>query len=159
MGFLDRSAMMTGRSEQAAPDPLPLADRQGHVFENAQAAEQRGDLECADEASLDPGGLRESGDIGAVEMDLPGARLQRARYQLDKGCLAGAVRPDQGVPRAALQAKIDGVGHSQRAEALVQSARLERRRVHRRKRSKSPSTPPRAKTTTRTIKSPIQKYQ
>src|SRR5205823_2750126 len=84
-------------------DPLPLANRQRHVLEYAEAAEQRGDLECADKASLDPGGLRESGDIGAVEMDLPGARLQRARYQLDKGCLAGAVRPDQGVPRAALQ--------------------------------------------------------
>ena len=159
MGFLDRRAMMAGRAEQAAADPLPLADRQGHVFEDAEAAEQRGDLECADEAALDPRGLRQIGDIGAVEMDLPGARLQCARHQLDKSRLAGAVRPDQGVPRAALQAKIHGVGHSQRAEALVQSAGLERRRIHRRNRSKSPSTPPRAKTTTRTIKSPIQKYQ
>ncbi len=159
MGFLDRPAMMAGRPKQAAADPVPLADRKGHVFENAQAAEQRGDLKCPGETAFDPHGLRQVSDIGAVEMDLPGARLQCSRHQLDKGRFTGSVRPDQGVPRAAVQTKIDGVSHSQRTEALVQSAGLERRPVHRRNRSKNPSTPPRAKTTTRTIKSPIQKYQ
>ena len=58
-GFLDCGAVMAGRAEQAAGDPLPLADRQGHVFEHAQAAEQRGDLKGADEAALDPRGLRQ----------------------------------------------------------------------------------------------------
>src|SRR6202035_4935550 len=114
MGFLDRSAMMAGRSEQAAADPLPLADRQCHVLEDAEAAEQRSNLKGADEAALDPCGLRQPGDLGSVEMDLPGARLQCSRHQLDKGRLAGAVRTDQSVPRAALQAKTYGIGHSQR---------------------------------------------
>ena len=138
---------------------MPLADRQGHVFEYAQAAEQRSDLKGADEAALDPRGLREMGDIGTVEADLPGIRSQCPRHQLDKGRLAGTVRTDQRVARAAFEAKIDGIGDDQGAKALVQPMGLECRGIHRRKRSKSPSTPPRAKTTSKTIKSPIQKYQ
>src|SRR6516225_10314557 len=159
VSFLDCRSMMTGRAEQVAGDPLPLANRQGHVFENAQSAEQRCDLKGADETALDPYCLCQVGDVGTVEPDLPGIRPQRSRHQLYKGRFAGAVRTDQRVPRTALEAKIDGVGDGQRPEALVQPSGLERWRVHRRNRSKSPSTPPRAKTTTLTISRPIQKYQ
>src|SRR5271165_3191003 len=111
------------------------------------------------QAALDPCGLRQVGNIGAAEMNFPSARAQSSRHQLDKRRLAGAVGTDKCVPRTVLQAKIDSIGHSQCAEALVQTVRLQCRRTHRRNRSKRPSTPPRAKTTTSTIKSPIQKYQ
>jgi hypothetical protein len=36
--------------------------------------------------------LRQVGDVGAVETDLPGARPQCARHQFDKGRLAGVIR-------------------------------------------------------------------
>ena len=164
-GFLDCGAVIPGRAEQIAGDPLSLADRQGHVFEHAQAAEQRGDLKGADEAALDPRGLRQSGDVGAVEQDLPGIRRQCTGDQIDKAGLAGAVRPDQRMPRTTLQAEVDSICHRQGAEALGQSAGFERRRAHRPgsprdcNRSAKPSTPPRAKTTSKTINRPIQKYQ
>src|SRR5260370_41556159 len=112
MLLVHRRAFMAGRARAAAADPFPLADSKGHVLEDAKAAEQRGDLECADEATLDPCGLRQVGDVGALEMDLPGARLQCSRHQLDKSRFAGAVRTDQGVPRAAFEAKIDVIGDS-----------------------------------------------
>jgi hypothetical protein len=38
-GFLDCGAVIPGRAEQTAGDPLSLAECQGHVFEHAQAAE------------------------------------------------------------------------------------------------------------------------
>ena len=159
-GFLDRRAMTTGRTEQSAADPLPLADRQGDVFEDAQAAEQRGDLEGADEPALDPRGLRQMRDFGAVEMDLPGVRLQRASHQLDKSRLAGAVRPDQGVPGAALQAKIHPLATVSAPKLLcspqVSSAAPTHSRgtvedAEARRRGQRPRHS--------TINSPIQKYQ
>ncbi len=91
---------------------------------------------------------------------MPGVRPQDPGHEIDEGRLAGAVRADQRVAVAALQAKIDGSRHGQGAEALVEAAHLERRpRRHRRHLSIRPNTPPRAKTTTSTISSPIQKYQ
>ena len=105
MGFLDCPLVMTGRAEQSPRDLSPLADRQNHVFEHAQAPEQRGDLKSADEAALDPSGLRQMGDIGTVEPDSPGIRPQRSGNKLDKGRLAGTVWTDQRVPRAAFEAK------------------------------------------------------
>ncbi len=53
-GLVDRGAVMAGRAEQPAADPLSLANRQGHVFEHAEAAKQRGDLKGAHQAALDP---------------------------------------------------------------------------------------------------------
>src|SRR5215472_15995489 len=98
-------------------------------------------------------------NIGTIEPDLPGIRPQCPGHQLDKRRLSGIVWTDQRVARAAIEAKIDGIGDDQGAEALVQPMGLECGGIHRRNRSKSPSTPPRAKTTSKTIKSPIQKYQ
>src|SRR6516164_6826540 len=159
MGFLDCPLVMTGRAEQSPRYLSPLANRQNHVFEHAQAPEQRGDLKSADEAALDPSGLRQMGDIGTVEPDSPGIRLQCSGNKLDKSRLAGTVWTDQRVARAAFEAKIDAVGYYQGTEVLVQPLGLECRGFHRRKRSKSPSTPPRAKITSKTIRSPTQKYQ
>src|SRR4029077_6619423 len=112
--------------------------------------------------ALDPRGLWQMGHLGAVDQDPSGIRLQRAGHQVDKAGLAGAVRPDQRVAGAALQAKIDRIRHLQRAKTLAQRAGLERgllRFAHRRSRSISPKMPPRANTTTSTINSPIPKYQ
>ena len=57
----------------------------------------------------------------------PAARRQHAGQEVDEGGLAGAVRPDQGVPRARLEPERDVVGRGEAAEALVQADRLERR--------------------------------
>ncbi len=67
IGFLDRGAMVAGRAPQIAAEAAALADREGHVFEHAQAAEQLGDLKGADETALDARRLRQRGDVGAVE--------------------------------------------------------------------------------------------
>ena len=170
-GLLDRGAMTPGGAEQAACHTFcRSADRQCHVFEHAQAAEQRGDLEGADEAAPDPRRLRQPGDFGVVEQDLPGVRRQRAGHQIDEARLAGAVRPDQRVAGAAFEAEIDRVGDNERAEALCSARGFQAPAgsspdlsslapVRDRNRSARPSTPPRANTTSRTINSPIQKYQ
>src|SRR5205807_1041771 len=125
--------------------------------------EQRRHLECPGEAALDPRRLRELGDLLAGDEDLPGAWAERPGDEVDKACLAGAVWPDQRMAGAALEPEIDRIGDLQRAKALAQPARLECRPVrllaHRRSRSTSPKIPPRAKTTTSTINSPIPKYQ
>ena len=66
-------------------------------------------------------------------MSLPSSRMrpalgcERAGHQIDEGGLAGAVGADERVARAALEAEIDVVGDAQRAEALRQAVRLERR--------------------------------
>ena len=85
-------------------------------------------------------------------------RIKALQRRLDLGTEPGDSIEHLGV-------RIDRVRHRQRAKALGEPSGLERRRAHRadllRKlnRSTSPSTPPRAKMTTATIKSPIQKYQ
>src|SRR5690349_14618094 len=107
MGFLDCPSIVTGGAGQAAADPSPLADRQGYIFENAQTAEQRGDLKGANKAALDPRRLWQPGNLGAVEQDLPSARSQRPGYQLHKARLASAVRPNERVARTAIETEID----------------------------------------------------
>src|SRR5262249_61831431 len=72
VGFFDRSTIMSGGTEPAAADTLTLADRQCHVFDHAQPAEQGGDLKSANEAALDSRRLRQRGDISVAEEYLPG---------------------------------------------------------------------------------------
>jgi hypothetical protein len=127
------------------------------------AAKQRVDLKGAREAALDALRLRQGGDVVAVKQDAAAARRQCASDQIDEGGLAGAVRSDQRVPCALLEAEVDITGHGERAEAAAQALCLERR-AHRRlqrrcaARQAEVSTPLRAKTTT-ISSAPIQKSQ
>src|SRR5439155_19605477 len=103
--LLDCRTVPPRGAEKTAADTLPFANCQGHIFEDVEAAEQRRDLKRADKTALDPRGLRQTGNVGALYEDMPGIRRQPAGHQLDKASLAGAVRPDQRVARAAFQAE------------------------------------------------------
>src|SRR6516165_9799468 len=155
--------MAPGRPKQIVCYAFALGDPQRHVFERGQPAEQRGDLEGSRQAPLDPFRLRQVGHFRAANENLPGAWRERAGHQVDEARLARAVRADQCMARAALEAEIDRIGNLQRAKALAQPARLQHRAprclAHRRSRPTRPKIPPRANTTTSTINSPIQKYQ
>ncbi len=110
-GFLDDVAVAPGGPEQIVGHPFPLGDRQRHVFERAEAAEQCGDLESAGEPALDARRLRERSHLGAIDQDMPGIGLSAPGHQVDKAGLAGAVRADQRMARAAFEPEIDRVRH------------------------------------------------
>src|SRR6266702_7388667 len=150
------------------PHPLRIATslrhRQGDVVEHRQAAEQRGDLECATEPAAHSDSLRGARHVLAAEQDPAGGGRERSHQHVDEGGLAGAVRPDQGVARAGLQTEIDVVGHGERAEALAQPVRFERSahdflRSLASRASRIPRIPPRANITTSTSITPIPKPQ
>ena len=109
----------------------PLGERERHVVDHRECAEQLVDLEGAGEPEPHPRVLRQTGDVGAAQADPAGARRQRSGDQVDQRGLAGAVRPDQRVARAVRQPEVDAIGHPQRAEALAQAKRLQRRRLAR----------------------------
>src|SRR6185312_6684968 len=120
-------AMRACGTEQAAAGAEPLADREADIFEDAQAAEQRVDLEGACEAAPHPLFLRQRGDIGATEQNLARARLERAGDEIDERGLARAVGPDQRMARAGLEPEIHAARHLERAEAAIETARFESR--------------------------------
>src|SRR5256886_16653191 len=62
-----------------ACDPSALADRQRHVLEHAQAAEQRVDLEGAGEPALHPARLGQRRHVLAAEQDTAAAGCQIGR--------------------------------------------------------------------------------
>src|SRR6266567_5488512 len=105
------------------------------------------------------------GNVLAAEQDAAGVRPEHPGDQIDEARLAGAVRPDQRVAGAALQAEIDVARHRQRAEALAEALGFKTGCAHdglrlaRQMRSLRPSTPPRANITTKIMNRPIQKYQ
>ena len=90
-----------------------------------QRVEQLVDLERADDAAANALVRGERGDVVAVEEDRPRGRLENAGEQVDQRRLAGAVRSDQGVARAAREVERDVVGRRQAAEALDERARRE----------------------------------
>ena len=99
------ASSITARREPAGPqdvagDAEPLADRERHVLQHREAAEQGVDLERAREPALDPLRLGQVRDVLAVEQDAARARLQRAGDEIDEGRLAGAVGADERVARA-----------------------------------------------------------
>jgi hypothetical protein len=164
LALLDDRAVRARAAQHVAGDAMALADGKEDILQDAEAVEQRVDLESAADAALHPffGGQR--GHVGAAEQDLPGTRLESPGDQIDEGRLARAVRTDQRVTGAGRKAEIDVAGNRQRAERLAERARLQcRLRAHRnvlaRNRSAMPSTPPRANITTRTSNKPIQNSQ
>ncbi len=74
------------------------------------------------------GGKR--GDVVVAEKNAAGIGPQHAGHQIDQRGLAGAVGADQRVAHAGRQLDGDIGGDDQRAEALVQAARGERRLAH-----------------------------
>src|SRR5262249_17407429 len=126
---------------------------------------QRVDLECAAKSALDACGLRKMRNVLAAEEDASCARSQRASHQIHKRRLACTVWSDQSVACATFETEIDVTGDRERSKPFVQALCLKVECAHLRapchcfSRARRPSMPPRAKITTKIMKSPIQKYQ
>src|SRR5258708_10300254 len=116
--------MPPGGPDEVAGGALAFGDRQRDVLEQGQAAEQRADLEGADETAFDARGARQMGDVLAAQQDASGARLEHAGDQIDEAGLAGAVGPDQRMAGAAFEPEVDVARHPQRAEAPAQALGL-----------------------------------
>ena len=81
--------------------PSCADDRERERLQRRQLVEQLVDLERAHDAAAHALVRREPGDVVAVEPDRAGGRLEHAGQQVDQRRLAGAVRADQRVARAA----------------------------------------------------------
>src|SRR5499433_3155703 len=134
-------------------------------LERAEVGKQCVDLKGAHEAAFDALLGPERRDLVCSEKDLSFVGLDHAGDQIDQRGLAGAVRPDQRVALARWEIELDVARDDERAEALVQAARRQRRGAHARLRPErtSRAAPPRMpfgrKITTATNSVPIQKYQ
>ena len=84
------------------------------------------DLERAREPKPHPPARRQRRDVAVFKQNLPLARLDDSRQEIDERRLAGAVRPDQRVTRASLQNEGHFVRGEQRAEPLDEPSRLQR---------------------------------
>src|SRR5262249_10442768 len=69
-------------------------------------------------------------DLVPTEQDAAAVRLEHAGHQVDQRRLAGAVRPNQRIALAGRKIERDVLGDDERAEALVQATRGERRGAH-----------------------------
>src|SRR5262247_2301170 len=151
---------------QPSADPVTLGDPEGDVVEHAHVAEQRVDLEGTTEPAPDARGLRQPCHVLAAEEDLAGGGREPPGDHVDERGLAGAVGTDERVTDTGLEPQVHAIGHGQRAEVLAEGAGLERDRhatTRRRPRAASasaiPSSPPRAKRTTRMRIKPMPRYQ
>src|SRR5258708_39837335 len=98
-----------------------------------------------------------AGDVLAFKQDSPGAWREGARQQVEERGLAGAVRADDRMQRAGLDAQADAVHGGERAEGFAQAVRFEER--HDQKRDQASTTPPRRKSTTMTNATPSSSGQ
>ena len=105
----------------------PLGDHEPDRFQRREVEEQLIDLEGARHAEPHALVRHRIGDVVAFEHDAAGGRAQHAGQEIDHRGLAGAVRPDQRVPRAFLHREIDVLRGKDAAEALFQSDGLQDR--------------------------------
>ena len=78
-GLVDHVLAAAGRLEHGRRRADPLGDRDIDVLQHREPAEQPVDLEGAGDAELDPPGLRDRGDVAAVEQDLARGRAAARR--------------------------------------------------------------------------------
>ena len=133
------------RADPAAPvaaEAQPLVDGERDGLERREIAEQLVDLEGAHQAAAHPRLGPEPRDVLARQQDSAGGGRQHAGQQVDEGRLAGAVRPDQRLARAALEAEGDVVGGDDAAEALAEAQGFERGAHRRTTRASKPRIPP-----------------
>src|SRR4029079_6006934 len=108
---------------------------------------------------------RPGGDVGAGEDDRAAVARELAAELRHEGGLAGAVRADQGMDLAGVDAQVDAIGRDQSAESLLEAAHVEQRRCRRgvghesvgaRRRVHSRPMPWRANSTTASRTQPVQ---
>src|SRR5450631_1661305 len=99
--------------------------RDAHVLEHRQMPEHRRDLERADDAPARDRGRLLVRDVIAGKQDAARGRRQELGEQVEAGRLAGAVRADQRVDRAAAHAQVHLVDGDETLELLRELVRLE----------------------------------
>src|ERR687887_255622 len=165
IGFLDRIAVSGQFLPPTSGVAASLAHRERHRLERAQVREQGVDLKRAHEPAFDALVGLKRGDLLLAKKDPAVVRPEHAGDQVDQRGLARPVRPDQRVTLALRQIEGDILGNDERAEALVQSPRRQRRYAHalllaeRTRRAIPPRMPFGRKITTAISRVPIQKYQ
>src|SRR5215217_3153755 len=92
-----------------------------HVLQYRQVREHGRNLEGADDAHARDLGRARARDVAAVEQDLPGTGHQEFSEEVEAGGLAGAVRADERVDMAALDAQVDIAHGSETLELLRQA--------------------------------------
>ena len=110
-----------------AAEPEPFGDRKPDRFKRRQIQEQLIDLERARHAEPHALMRTQRRNVVAAKDDPAGGRPQHAGEQIDHRGLAGAVRPDQSVPRALLDRQRNVMRGDDAAEALFQADRFEDR--------------------------------
>ena len=105
--------------------PREGAQRRDNVLEHGHLAEQARDLEGAAEAEMRALERRQPVDALPVEADTPAVGAHHPGDQVERGGLAGAVRPDQRGDRALLHVEGEIVDRSEPAEALRKPLDLE----------------------------------
>ena len=111
-----------------APEMEGIAERplqcDPDVLAHAQVREHRRNLERAHQAPSRDIGRPRRRDVAPVIEDGPGGRFEELGQQIEHGRLAGAVRADQRMDRAAMHPQIDPLHRGKTAELLRQTARL-----------------------------------
>ena len=139
---LERARATSSTTLVVAPSaPPPVArrapsrsrDRERQRLERRQSAEELVDLEGADQAAPHPRLAARGAVMSSPSSSDRGRRSARSTpvSRLTKRGLAGAVRADQRMARAALELERHVVGRSEAAEALREAAGLAGRRRHR----------------------------
>src|SRR5581483_2628837 len=159
VGLLRYRGIRAYRPRPAPAMPQPFADRQRQCLERRQRREELVDLKSADKAQPNATFGTEPRDILPRQRHAARGGRQHARQQIDEGRLARAVRTDQRVTRARLEAERDVIGRHDAAEALAKSAGFEHRRHRTALRRTSTDRRSRPTSASTTRNSPIQNIQ
>ena len=108
---------------------MPALQRDPHVLEHGQMRKHRRDLERADEPHPRDRRRPRAGDVAPVVEDLAARGRQELREQVEAGRLAGAVRADQRVDRAAPDAQAHVLDRDEALELLGEPPCFENRVV------------------------------
>ena len=121
---IERGEAALGAPEMEGGAERPL-QRHAHILAHRQMGKHGGDLKGADHA--EPRHMRRPlpRDVAAVEDDPAGRRLQEFGEQVEDRGLAGAVRADERVNRAAPHLEIDVADCGEAKELLGQPVSLE----------------------------------
>src|SRR3954463_11765839 len=109
------------------------------VLERAHLSEELQILEGAADAGLRAPGRVPARDVGAAKAYRAARNGERAGDEVEQRGLAGAVRADQAVDRAALDAQVHRIDRGQPAEAAAQARGFEKGLRHC---SRKPAMPP-----------------
>src|SRR5687768_8879050 len=88
------------------PPPVRCLARQQQVLEYREIREQLGDLKCPRDPAPRPLMRRQPRDVDAKQPDRPLRCRKLAANEVEQRGFAGAIRPDDGMPFASLDAEI-----------------------------------------------------